>query len=349
MVVIKQFDINNFKKPFIIAEIGANHNGDINLAKKLIDIAHNKGASCVKFQSWTKDSIFSRMVYDQNYFLSDDYRDRTDYTLESIVDAYHLGKQQLSLLKNYCDEIGIIFGCTPFSNEEVDFLVNELDVDFIKIASMDLSNLPFLEYIAKKEKPVMISTGLHHLSEIDEAVRLFRRNNNEKIILLHCVSIYPPNDNDLNLNNIDTLRNLYNVPIGFSDHTIGVTASILSIAKGACVIEKHFTLDNNMEGWDHAISADPCELEKIIKESNRAYKMLGNKYPKRLESTERLNAFKRSVVASRDIDKGQVINREDLLLKRPGSGISPKNIKFIIGKRAKKKISRDELIKMEDF
>lgn len=341
--------IKDYSEPYIIAEIGANHNGNIDLAKKLIDIAKEKGADAVKFQSWTKDSIFARQVYDNNYFLADDYRNRTDYTLESIVAAYALGKEEHKSLKNYCDEVGITFSSTPFSEEEVDFLVDELDVEFIKIASMDLNNYPFLEYVAKKGKPIVLATGLSSLAEIDDAISVILRTGNEKIIILHCVSIYPPKEEEVNLNNIDMLRNLYGFPTGYSDHTIGIAAPILSIAKGACMIEKHFTLDKNMEGWDHKVSADPVELGIISAECKKAYKMLGSYSRVVNESQERLDAFRRSIVTTREIKAGEVIRRADITMKRPGTGIEPKYINFVVGKIARKDIGFDVLLKNDDF
>lgn len=341
--------IKNFSEPYIIAEIGANHNGSIDLAKKMIEIAKEKGADAVKFQSWSKNSIFSRQVYEDNYFLADDYRNRTDYTLESIVEAYSLGKAEQRLLKDYCDQIGIGFSSTPFCEEEVDFLADELDVDFIKVASMDLNNYPFLEHIAKKGKPIVLSTGLSTLAEVDEAIRTILNMGNNKIIILHCVSIYPPKDEEVNLNNIDMLRNLYGFPTGYSDHTIGIAAPILSVAKGACIIEKHFTLDKNMSGWDHKVSADPLELGIIVQECKKAFKMLGSYNREVSESKERMEAFRRSIVTTRNIKAGEIIKREDLTFKRPGTGIEPKYLQFIVGKAAKKDIKQDVLIKMDDF
>ena len=300
--MFKYEDICEYKKPYIIAEIGSNHNGDMELAKKMIDEAKRCGADCVKFQSWSKDTIFSEKVYQDNYFLRDDYRNRTDYTLKEIVDKYSIDRNDHFLLKEYCDKIGIEFNSTPFSKAEVDLLVDEIGVPFIKVASMDLNNIPFLTYIAKKGKPVVISTGLCGLSEVNDAVTCLKKNGCEKIILLHCVSIYPPEDTMVNLNNIDMLRNTFGLKVGYSDHTIGVVAPILSMAKGVCIIEKHFTLDKNMVGWDHKVSANPEELSAICTAAESAYKMLGSYQKVVNENEERRNAFKRSIVAARDIE-----------------------------------------------
>ncbi len=347
--MFKYNKIQNYSQPYIIAEIGANHNGDMVLAKKMIDEAKRCGADCVKFQSWSKESIFSKKVYEDNFFLRDDYRNRTDYTLEEIVDAYSIGKKEHLELKEYCDKVGIDFASTGFSKEEIDYLADILNVPFIKVASMDVNNIPFLKYIASKGKPVVISTGLCTLADILEAITCLEQNGCKEISILHCVSIYPPKDEEVNLNNMDTYRQLYDYPIGYSDHTIGVIAPILSIAKGACIIEKHFTLDKNMIGWDHKVSADPKELMDICNAAKSGYKMLGSYNKVVFENQERREAFQRSIVAARPIKKGEIINEEDIDYKRPGTGIQPKYYNFIVGKEAKRDIEFDELISKNDF
>lgn len=341
--------LNKKNKPYVIAEIGANHNGDLDLAKKMISEAKKCGADCVKFQSWDAETIFSKSVYEANYFLQDDYRNRTDYTLEEIVDKFHIGQEEHIQLKAFCDHVGIDFASTPFSKKEVDLLVDILNVPFIKVASMDLNNIPFLEYIAHKNKPVILSTGLCGMDAIVEAVECLEHNGCKEIVLLHCVSIYPPRDDEVNLNNIDMLRDNFGYPVGYSDHTLGITAPIMSIAKGVCVIEKHFTLDKDMFGWDHKVSANPEELSAICEAADSGYKMLGQYRRTVQENEERRQAFQRSIVAARDIARGTVIREEDLDFKRPGVGIPPKYISFLIGKTAKRNIRYDEIIKMTDF
>ena len=346
---MKFSEVREYDRPYVIAEIGANHNGDMDLAKKMIDVAKECGADCVKFQSWSKDTVFSKKVYEDNFFLRDDYRNRTDYTLEQIVDKYHIGIQEHCDLKAYCDKAGIDFASTPFSKQEVDLLVDELDVPFIKVASMDLNNLPFLKYIAAKGKPVVVSTGLCGIADVSEAVNTLYAGGCEEIYLLHCVSIYPPKDAEVNLNNIDLLRMAFGLPTGYSDHTLGIIAPIMSIAKGVCIIEKHFTLDKNMAGWDHKISANPEELKQICEAAEHGYKMLGSFSKVVNEDQERRDAFQRSIVAARFIKKGEVIREKDIDYKRPGTGISPKYYKFVIGKAAKRDLRYDEIIQMEDF
>lgn len=336
-------------KPYIIAEIGANHNGDWDLAKKMIKVAKECGADCVKFQSWNKNSIFSKKNYEDNYFLADDYRNRTDTTLEEIVDRYHLSFENHFKMKEYCDEIGIDFASTPFTKPEVDLLADEMDVPFIKVASMDLNNIPFLKYIASKHKPVVLSTGLGELSDVVDAVNCLKNNGCEQLVLLHCIAIYPPADELVNLNNIDMLRKVFSCPVGYSDHTLGTIAPIMSMAKNVCIIEKHFTLDKEMVGWDHKISANPEELKTICEAAESSYKMLGAYGKSFVEPLERREAFQRSIVAAKEIKKGHIIQEEDLDYKRPGIGIPPKYYTFLIGKEAKRDITFDEIIRMEDF
>jgi sialic acid synthase SpsE len=350
-VKINQRTIANFVAPYIIAELGANHNGDMALAKKLIDQAKAAGCDCVKFQSWTKDSIFAKQVYKENYFLKDDYRDRTDFTLEEIVDTFSMSEKELMDMRDYCKEIEIDFTSTPFSQEEVDFLVDVLDAPFIKIASMDLNNYPFLDYVARKGRPVMLSTGLSNLAEVDTAISTIEAAGNFEIILLHCISVYPPVDSDINLNNIDMLRDNYpNYPIGFSDHSIGVEIPLASVAKGACVIEKHFTLDKSMFGWDHKVSATLEEMSLIVNGSKRINAALGS-YRRIVSADEKLKipAFRRSIVAARKIAAGQIISRADIDFKRPGTGIEPGAMHILIGKPARRDIEADAVISPEDF
>ncbi len=342
-------EIKNYGKPYIIAEIAANHNGDMELAKEMILKAKECGADCVKFQSWSKDSLFSRRVYRDNYFLRDDYRNRTDYTLEEIVDKYSIGKKEHTLLKEFCDEIGIDFASTGFCKEEVDFLVDELRVPFIKVASMDVNNIPFLKYIASKNIPVIISTGLCELSDVVDSIKCLEDNGCKQIVILHCVSIYPPKDDQVNLNNIEMYKKLFDYPIGYSDHTLGVIAPIMSLTMGVCMLEKHFTLDKNMVGWDHKISANPDELKQIADAAAVGYKMLGSYNKVVNEDEERRNAFQRSIVAARDLKAGEILQESDIDYKRPGTGISPKYYNFVIGRRLIKDVSYDELFTWEDF
>ncbi len=343
-------EVFNFCEPYIIAELGSNHNGNMELAKKLIIEAKESGANCVKFQSWSKDSIFARKKYEDNYFIADDYRDRTDYTLEEIVDAYSISEEELLEMKKFADEIGIDCTSTPFSKKEVDFLVEKLNTPFIKVASMDLNNYPFLEYLATKGKPMVIATGLSELYEIDKAIKTIENAGNKNIVILHCISTYPPEDKDVNLNNIRTLMTAYpEYPVGFSDHTLGTAIPLASVALGACIIEKHFTLNKNMTGWDHKVSATQDEMETIVSGSKRIAKAMGSFRVTATESDEKRQEFRRSIVLTRDIEKGQTIEASDIDYKRPGTGLSPEMTEFIVGKTINKNLKFDHILTNEDL
>jgi sialic acid synthase SpsE len=343
-------EVFNYCKPYIIAELGSNHNGDMELAKKLIIEAKESGADCVKFQSWSKDSIFARKKYEDNYFIADDYRDRTDYTLEEIVDAYSISEEELLEMKKFADKIGIDCTSTPFSKKEADFLVEKLETPFIKVASMDLNNYPFLEYLAAKGKPMVIATGLSELYEIDKAIKTIENTGNKSIVILHCVSTYPPEDKDVNLNNIRTLMKAYpEYPIGFSDHTLGTEIPLASIALGACLIEKHFTLDKDMEGWDHKVSATKDEMKNIVSASKRIVDAMGSFRITATESEERRKEFRRSIVLTRDMKANEVIQADDIDYKRPGGGFNPEMTAFVVGRTVNKDLIFDHILTKEDF
>ncbi len=345
-----QKELYNFCSPYIIAELGSNHNGNMELAKKMIIEAKEAGANCVKFQSWTKDSIFAKKKYEDNYFIADDYRDRTDYTLEEIVDAYSISEDELLMMKKFADEIGIDCTSTPFNKKEADFLVEKMDTPFIKVASMDLNNYPFLEYLANKGKPIVISTGLSELYEIDKAVKTIENTGNHQIVILHCVSTYPPLDSDVHLNNIKTLMATYpEYPIGFSDHTLGTAIPLASVALGACLIEKHFTLDKNMEGWDHKVSATKDEMKEIVENSRRISEAMGSFRITTTETDEKKKEFRRSIVITREMKKGEVLQAEDLDYKRPGGGFDPGMTEFIVGRTVNKDLKFDHILTKEDI
>jgi sialic acid synthase SpsE len=346
----KDREVYDFCKPYIIAELGSNHNGDMKLAKKLIVEAKEAGADCVKFQSWSKDTIFARKKYEENYFLADDYRNRNDYTLEKIVAEYSISEEELLEMKKFADEVGIDCTSTPFSKKEADFLVEKLESPFIKVASMDLNNYPFLEYLAKKNKPIVLSTGLSELYEIDKAIKTIEKTGNKQIVILHCVSTYPPKDEDVNLNNIKSLMQIYpEYPIGFSDHTLGTVIPIAAMGLGACIIEKHFTLDKNMEGWDHKVSATKDEMKVIVEGANRIHQALGSFRITATESEERRREFRRSIVITRDMKKGETIKTEDIDFKRPGIGLEPEKADFVIGRTINKDLEYDHILSLEDL
>jgi len=351
-------EIKNFGEPFVIAEIGSNHNGDIELAKQLIDQAIACGVDAVKFQAFDL-SLFSKVCYE------DDARQQATKDSSSALAHYLAGvhpnikkemqeymttKEMFIEIKKYCDEKEVFFTCTPLDTQAVDFLVDELGMEAIKVASCDLNNLELLDYMARKNKPIILSTGMGTLPEIVEAVETITKTGNNQLAILHCVSLYPPQDEIINLNNLDMLRDKFNYPIGFSDHSFGYSVPLAAIAKGACIIEKHFTLDKNMVGWDHKVSATPDEMKKIVEEGKKIYRSLGN-YSRVVseEEIKKRTLFRRSIVVNRDLPVGYVLTRADLDFKRPGIGIEPKYAKLMVGRTLKNNLQTDDLLKVEDL
>lgn len=348
MIKFGNKEIKNYGKPYIIAEIGANHNGDIELAKEMIKSAVDCGADAVKFQSWTPKSLIAKEEYDRNQKYDDSPKKHFG-SLKEMVEKYYLTEEDHFELKRYCDSIGVDFCSTPFSKEEVDLLM-KLEVPFIKVASMDVNNLELLKYMAKQGKPIILSTGMSTIGEIEKAVETIENEGNEQIVILHCISIYPPKHEDINLNNILMLQKAFKYPVGFSDHTIGTSIPLASVALGTCLIEKHFTLDKDLPGWDHLISADHNELKIICEESDNIVKSLGS-FNRIVSSDEKakLHKFRRSIIINREMKEGEIIKLEDLEYKRPGTGIRPDEAKYVVGRRLKTDKNYDELLKWEDM
>jgi N,N'-diacetyllegionaminate synthase len=333
--------------PYFVAEIGSNHNGDMALCRRLIDAAADAGAHAVKFQSWNETSLIAQEEYARNTEYSD--KKRHFGSLREMVKAYQLTPEQHREAHGYCRARGIAFCSSPFSQEEVD-LLEGLDVPFFKIASMDIVHLPLLRYAARKQRPILISTGMATLAEIEQAVETVRREGNERIALLHCVSIYPPDYGMIRLRNMAILQQAFDVPVGFSDHTLGTAIPLAAIALGACVIEKHFTLDKEMPGWDHAISADPSELRTIVEQGKNVFTALGTSRRIVAEAElEKRKKFRRSLVARRALSQGHVLSEKDLDAKRPGTGISPDELRYVLGRKLACSIQQDQTICWKDL
>ena len=328
--------------PYIIAEVGSNHNGDMSLCRRLIDAAAESGAHAAKFQSWSEASLIAEEEYARNTQYSD--KKKHFGTLRQMVRAYQFTADQHREAKKHCDARGISFCSTPFSVDEAD-LLETLDVPFFKIASMDIVHLPLLRHVARKQRPVVISTGMATLAEIEQAVDTVRAEGNSQIILLHCVSIYPPDYDMIHLRNLLTLEQAFEVPAGFSDHTLGTAIPLAAIALGARIIEKHFTLDKEMEGWDHAISANPEEMKTIVEQGKNIFKALGSNQRRVSDAEmEKRKKFRRSLVVRRALRKGAVITEEDLAAKRPGTGISPDEMSYVLGRQLASDLEQDQLI-----
>jgi N,N'-diacetyllegionaminate synthase len=328
--------------PYFIAEVGSNHNGDMDLCRRLIEAAADAGADAVKFQSWTESSLIAEEEYVRNTAYAD--KKRHFGPLREMVKAYQLSTQQHALAHAYCRAKRIMFCSTPFAPEEAD-LLESLDVPFFKIASMDVTHLSLLRHVARKQRPLVISTGMATLAEIETAVNTVRAEGNAQIILLHCVSIYPPDHKTIHLRNMRTLQQAFDLPVGFSDHTLGTAIPLAAIALGACVIEKHFTLDKEMSGWDHAISADPSELREIVEEGRNIFTALGSTVRTVCDAElEKRKKFRRSLVARRKLDHGHQVAEEDLDAKRPGTGISPDKMHYVLGRTLASDLAADQVL-----
>ena len=331
-------EVADYSRPYVIAEVNSSHNGDTNVAKQMIDAAVEAGCDCVKFQSWNAQSLYSKTYYEKNPIA------------KRFVDKLSLSPEELGEMSDYCRSKGIGFSSTPYSEEEVDFLVS-CKVPFIKIASMEINNLDFLDYIGRKQVPVVLSTGMAESGEVDRAVKTLEKTGNKDIILLHCVSIYPAELETINLNNINGLRKKYPAyPIGFSDHTLGESAAIASVALGAAVIEKHLTLDSKKIGMDNQMAMEPADLKALVTHAREISIALGSeeRTVSQAEYAQRLK-MRRSVVAAHDIPKDSVIARSDLIAKRPGDGIPADQMDTVVGKRALCNIPEDTVVKREDI
>lgn len=325
---------------FIIAEAGVNHNGKIDLAKKLIDAAKNADADAVKFQTFKTEKILIKEAPKAEY-QKETTGEGTQY---EMIKKLELSEKDFEKIAEYAKQKGIIFLSTPFDEESAD-LLEKLDVPAFKIGSGDLTNLPLLEYIAKKNKTMIVSTGMSTLDEVREAVETVRNTGNNQIILLHCTSNYPANIEDCNLLAMHTLEKEFNVPVGYSDHALGITVPVAAAAMGASVIEKHFTLDKNLPGPDHRASLEPDELKEMVKKIRNVEKALGTGEKKPAESEMEVQKLARkSIVARVNIHKGSIITRGMLAIKRPGTGLAPKYMKEVIGKKTKTDIKKDGLI-----
>nr|WP_092481854.1 N-acetylneuraminate synthase [Desulfoscipio geothermicus] len=333
------------KGVFIIAEAGINHNGSLNIAKLLVDTTVKAGADAVKFQTFIPEQVVAKDAERASY-QQVNMPGYQESQLE-MIRRLTLSSVEFRELKACCDRAGIMFLSTPFDYYSVD-LLDTLEVPFFKIASGELTNLPFLKYVAAKGRPLILSTGMATLGEIEEALETLQKAGAREITLLHCTSNYPTTFEEVNLKAMITLRQAFGLPVGYSDHTRGIEVAIAAAALGACVIEKHFTLDREMEGPDHKASLEPDELAAMVQAIRNVEKALGDGF-KRPGPGEReiMRAARRSLVAAVDIAAGEVITPDKLAVKRPGTGIPPKMWDVVVGRRARTDISADTVITWE--
>lgn len=326
---------------YVIAEAGVNHNGNVELAKKLIDEAKESGADCIKFQTFVAKKIASKRA------VKAEYQVRQTGSSESQVEM--LSKLELSFddfleLNEYCKKKEIEFLSTGFDFDSIDFL-NSLGMEKWKIPSGDITNLPYLIKIAKLKKPVILSTGMSTMQEIKNAFQVLKENGTEDITILHCTTEYPTPFEDVNLAAMKNIHKTLKVPVGYSDHTTGISIPVAAVALGATIIEKHFTLDRNMEGPDHKASLEPDELKSMIDAIRSVEVSIGNEEKKPVESEKKnMLVARKSIVANRSIKKGEVFTEENLTVKRPGNGISPMRWFEILGQKATRGFEEDELI-----
>lgn len=330
-------------KIFIIAEAGVNHNGSIELAKKLVDAAVLAGADAVKFQTFKAEKLVCKNAQKAEYQMETTDKAESQFDmLKKLELTADMHKQLIS----YCSRKSIMFLSTPFDIDSLEFLV-QCGVDIIKIPSGEITNYPYLRAVGRTGKKVIISSGMSTLDEVRDAVKVLKENGSKEIIVLHCNTEYPTPYADVNLKAMLTLRDELKIDVGYSDHTKGIEIPIAAAALGAMVIEKHFTLDKEMEGPDHKASLEPDELQEMVKAIRNIEVALGNGKKSPSESEKKnMSIARKSIVAKRAILEGEIFSEDNLTAKRPGTGISPMKWNEIIGQRAKRYFNADELIEL---
>jgi len=331
---------------FIIAEVGINHNGDVELGKKMIDAAAATGADCVKFQTFRAEEFMA----DRN--LEYEYLSGGKKVREKMFEMFK--KVELSLagykeLFDYARKKGVVPLTSVADPQSADF-IQKIGVGGFKLASEDLINLPLVEYMAKKKMSLILSTGMADETEVKDVLKILKKYKMQKVCFLHCVSVYPTEDQDANLLRMMGLKKLTKASVGYSDHTLGIEAVVAAVAMGACMIEKHFTLDTNLPGPDQALSSDPAEFTALVNAVRRVEKMRGSELvePSTPEKETR-KIFRRSIVATEALPKGHKIRREDLHVKRPGDGLRAREIPKVLGKTLRREIQKDEKIVFKDL
>jgi N,N'-diacetyllegionaminate synthase len=346
-VKIGNFLIGKGKPCFIIAEAGVNHNGDIKLAHELINAAVKAGADAIKFQSFVSEEIVSVKAKKANYQIETTGDVGGQF---AMLKKLELSWEQQAELKAHCDKANICYLCTPYEEKSADFLEG-IGVAAYKIASTDISNIPFLRYMARKNNPVILSTGMSTLGEVEDSVNELKLNGLVgKIIIMQCTAEYPAPVKDINLRAMKTMEFAFDCPVGFSDHTAGIGAGPWAVAASACAIEKHFTLDRNMFGPDHRASIEPEELTELVKTIRNVEAALGDgiKRPMPCEIANK-SKMQKSLVATRTISSGEVIRSDDLTSKRPRNGLEPKWFDRVVGKKVAKQIQKGETLQLDSI
>jgi sialic acid synthase len=329
---------------FIIAEAGINHQGDIRIAKKLIDVAAESGADSVKFQKRHVLSLLTKEGYEKEY----DNPNSFGSTYGKHREALELSEEEFAEIKEYSEGKGLIFLASPWDMVSADFL-ESLDIVAFKMASADINNLPFLEHVAKKKRPMIISTGMSNINDVKIAYDLITRFT-DQLAILQCTSTYPCDFEEINLNVLLTYQKIFDCPIGYSGHEKGIAIPIAAVAMGASIIERHFTLDRTMKGSDHAASLEPIGLEKMIRDIRATEKAFGSTEKTKQKSEIPVEKkLKKSLTSAKPIMEGTRITAEHLTAKCPGTGIPPSDIQKLIGKVANRSIDADKILQWDFF
>jgi sialic acid synthase SpsE len=333
---------------YVIAEAGSNHNRDLATALALIDVAAEAGADAVKFQTYTAEGLYSRHTPTMSY-LEDSQLLNDRESVWDMIKRVEIPWEWHDELAQHAKEAAVDFLSTPFQEEAVD-LLDSLGVPAYKIASYEVNHLPLIERCAATGRPLIISTGMASLGDIERALDTANAAVADQIALLHCAINYPPRFSDLNLRAISTLTSAFGLPIGWSDHTMGHTADVVAVALGACIVEKHYTLDRNQDGPDHAFALEPDELAGMVTAIREAEASLGRSVKRVTEAeSEMYTLGRRSLVAARDIASGVELTRADIAVKRPGTGIPVHELDVVVGRRAARPIESDEVLSWADL
>jgi pseudaminic acid synthase len=333
---------------YVIAEAGSNHNRDLDMAFRLIDVAAEAGADAVKFQTYTAEGLYSRRTPDMGYLKDQGLVGERESVWE-LIKRVEIPWEWHADLSAHASEAGIAFFSTPFQEEAVD-LLEGLGVPAFKIASYEVNHLPLIERAARTGKPLLISTGMASLGDIERALDTAAAAGARDLLVMHCAVNYPPRFEDLNLRAIPTLQSAFQIPIGWSDHTPGHTADVVAVALGACAVEKHFTLSRNQEGPDHPFALEPDELAAMVKAIRETEASLGSSVKRVTEAeAEMFRLGRRSLVASRDIAAGAALTRDDLAIKRPGFGIPVHDIDQVVGRHLARAVAEDEVLQWDDL
>lgn len=335
-------------KVIIIAEAGVNHNGDIKLAKKLIDLASDAKVDYVKFQTWITNDIVDQTAAKAEYQIKNDGDDTSQF---EMLKKLELSFEDFKVLKNYSESKGVQFLSTPDDYKSLDFLSDELDLPILKIGSGEVTNIPFLRRFGEKKKPIILSTGMSSIGEVEKAYYTLLESGAPKVTILHCTSNYPASLESVNLKAMNTLKSVFNSTVGYSDHTEGIEVSLAAVALGAEVIEKHFTIDRGLPGPDHKASMSPVELKELVLRIRNIEKALSGSGSKILQPSEveTKKIVQKGIYLNKDIKIGEIITDDHLIMKRPVNFLGANDYDFIIGKKVSEDVNKGTALNLKNI